>query len=154
MKRLLMVVALLVLILPVTASGGDWKIYILGVDLDRIKEGGWPIVALGAVSSLISHRLGHTGYERLDSDETRGYGRAGFIVQSIVGLALTSFKSTRKSSFTKGWIGWTDLQLALYHQWHKDWGDFGTIEDQGGNRKRDYNAFCLIAVYNTFQIVR
>lgn len=124
-----------------------WKFFILGVDVEHIQEGSWAMVAAGAGSSLISHSVGHLIYS--GPKESVGYGRAGFALQSIIGLALTGFKATRESSFTKGWVIGTDLKLALYHQWHKDWGDFGTIEDQGGNRKRDYNAFCAIAVYNT-----
>lgn len=142
MKIIFILVALAVsLTLPSCCEAGDWKFYVLGVDLDRIKEGGWSIVALGAVSSLISHRLGHMGYERIASDDTRGYGRAGFALQSAVGLALTSFKATRHTSFTRGWVGWTDLQLAL--EWDGD--------DFNYDGHRDYNFFCTVAVYNTLR---
>lgn len=133
----------------------------MGVDLDIIKQKDWSMMILGATSSMASHTLGHMAYldlidhdylkdpEGLTPGEYRRYGRAGFALQSIIGLALTGFKATQDSSFTKGWVIGTDLKLALYHQWHKDWGDFSTIEDSGGNMARDYNAFGVVAVYNT-----
>lgn len=152
-------IALILFSAPAYAS--DWKVYIMGIDLDIIKQKDWSMMILGATSSMASHTIGHMAYldlidhdylsdpEGLTPDENRRYGRAGFALQSIIGLALTGFKATRESSFTKGWVIGTDLKLALYHQWHKDWGDFSTIEANGGNMARDYNAFCAIAVYNT-----
>ena len=156
---------------PASASG--WKVYIMGVDLDLIKERDWAMIGLGVGSSLLAHKIGHIGYlslsnkhfsvkgdrvfyssryiyhEKLAPEESRRYARAGFAFQSLIGLALTGFKATRESNFTKGFILMTDLELALYHQYHKDWGDFSTIETNGGNMARDYNAFCAIAIYNT-----
>ena len=149
-------IILIPMLFPITASAGDWKFYIFGVDLDLIKERDWAMVLLGATSSILTHRAGHAGYlslrgkhyeivkerfhtpagyithEALNLDESRRYARAGFALQSIIGLGLTGFKATRKSSFTKGFVVATGLELALYHQYHEDWGDFGMIEDQGG----------------------
>ena len=166
--------SLVLLFIPMQGFAGGWKFYFFGVDLEWFKEGNWDGILLGAACSLIGHKIGHISYlhsngkykrvegnilnphiahDDLSLRESRRYGRSGFILQSLVGITLTSFEGSRYSDFAKGWVAMTNLQLALYHAWHDDWGDFGTIEDNGGNRDRDYNFFRLMAARDAMVLV-
>lgn len=174
MKKLLLTLAIAIfLIAPVTASASDWKFYIMGVDLDLIKDKNWAKFTLGAVASITTHVAGHyiaagltdanmhqqglrevvTDAQSLTDSDHRWIARSGFALQSLVNTALTSFKATRKLKFTQGYTLMTLAEISTYSMRWSDEGDFNYLRDNGGNKGRELNAFCLIAAYNTFRTI-
>ena len=87
--------------------------------------------------------------DHLSSDESRGFGMAGFALQTAVGTLLTSFEKTRTSDYTKGWVGANTVQLFTYPiRPHVDGSDFQMIERGGGDADQIHSVFSMISCYN------
>jgi hypothetical protein len=128
-------------------------------------------VAAGAVASILTHELGHAMYlelaskdwdlkvsssglaittpDRLSADESRGFGMAGFVLQTAISTLLTSFEKTRNSDYTRGWVGVNTIQLFSYRgRAHVDGDDFRMIERGGGDAEQYHSVFTMISAYN------
>jgi hypothetical protein len=155
----------------VVSAKGRFEYYIFGVNIRTFENSNWLKVAAGAAASIVVHELGHAMYleladkewelrgsysglaivtpDHLSADESRGFGMAGFALQSAVATMLTSFEKTRTSDFTKGWVGASTLQLFSYtSRPHVDGNDFQMIERAGGDAEQIHGIFTMISGYN------
>lgn len=162
----------LIFILPnVTIAGSGFEFYLFGVKVESFRNYNWFKVTAGAVSSVLAHELGHALYlersgkdwelrtsssglaiythDDLSDNNCKNLGRAGFALQTAIGTLLTSFEKTRKSDFTKGWVGINTVQLYTYNfRSHNDGDDFNMIERGGGNPVLEQNVFTVLSLYN------
>ena len=123
------------------------------------------------MASVLLHELGHALYlqsqgkdwdfesssssglavhtsDPLSKNQYRNFGRSGFALQTFVGAILTTFKSTRYSDFTKGWVGMNAFQVCSYDRRNHDIGnDFEMIERGGGNDDFEHGLFYLMSSY-------
>ena len=129
-------------------------------------------LAIGAVASVLTHELGHALYlesqgkdwdfnasfssgfaistpDFLSNKQYRGFGRAGFLLQSSIGTLLTAFEGTRNSDFTKGWAAMNAFQTSSY-PWRKhDFGDDFEMIDRGhGTGDTEFVLFSFVSTYN------
>lgn len=157
-KNLILLCFLLIVFLtPITTHAGDWKVYIFGVDMDRLRNMSWTKVVSGVVLSVATHEAAHIaclklnkkdhwierrGFrpiihsERLNHREGRWFSRAGFIAQLAIGTFLP-----KEWDFTAGWLGVTNYQLTYYGT--DPIGDFRSIDRHGGDGEKEYQAFSL-----------
>ena len=166
MKNFFLVLSI-VFIFAMPAYAGDYEFYVFGVNLKWIKNSDWKMITLGAVSSVVAHELGHISYVKykgydckrdgldfyttgMKGSDLQNLGRAGFVVQTGIGLLLTSFEKTRHSDFTRGWTGVTAFQLGTYPiRYNKNKkGDFHLIDKGGGNADLEYGIFSAITIHN------
>ena len=172
MKVFLLFIFLTFAVSPSTLwAKGGFDIYFLGVNLETFRESDWKKVAAGAVASILTHELGHALYlesqgkdwrletsssgfavttaNPLTDKQYRGLGRSGYLLQTGIGLLLTSFEATAKSDFTKGWVGMNVLQTLSY-RWrgHHGFDDFAMIERGDGNSESSFRLFSSISIYN------
>jgi hypothetical protein len=172
-KRFLLLLALVFLLSrPTTAySDSTFQFIFFGVNVKALRDADWKKAAVGALASLLVHELGHALYlelrgkdwdlkasgsglaiqtsDMLSDDEYREFGRAGFLLQTSIGLLLTSFEKTRNSDFTKGWAAMNVVQLWSYNWRSHDAGDDFAMIDRGhGDGKAEHNAFCFMSMYN------
>ncbi len=162
----------LILSYPTTVSAkGRFEYYLFGVNVRTFENSNWLKVAAGAAASIMVHELGHAMYleladkesefrgsysglaivtpDHLTAGESRGFGMAGFALQSAVATMLTSFEKTRTSDFTKGWVGAGTFQLFAYtNRPHVDGNDFQMIERAGGDAERIHGVFAMLSGYN------
>lgn len=154
-----------------TMAGSAFDVYFLGMKVDSLRDYNWLQLTAGAVSSVLAHELGHALYlersgkdwelrtsssglaiythDDLSDGNCKNLGRAGFALQTAIGALLTSFEKTRKSDFTKGWVGINSVQLYTYNfRSHNDGDDFNMIERGGGNPVFDQNIFAMLSIYN------
>lgn len=154
-----------------TMAGSAFDVYFLGMKVDSLRDYNWLQLTAGAVSSVLAHELGHALYlersgkdwelrtsssglaiythDDLSDGNCKNLGRAGFALQTAIGTLLTSFEKTRKSDFTKGWVGINSVQLYTYNfRSHNDGDDFNMIERGGGNPVFDQNIFAMLSIYN------
>jgi len=149
------------------------KMYIFGVDVDEIvKEKDMEMIMLGAIASIATHVAGHyiaaefiganidqqgvreivtNPNELTDSDE-RWVARGGFVVQTIVNTALTSFKSTRKLKFTRGYTMGTIVEIGTYPIRWRDEGDLNYLENNRGNGSSEWSLYMGFSAYNFYRI--
>ncbi len=150
---------------------GGFDIYFLGVNLKTFQGSNWMKIAAGAAASILTHELGHALYlesrgkdwsiepssagfaitttDSLTDKEYRGLGRAGYLLQTGIGLLLTSFDATAKSDFTKGWVGINVVQTLTYKlRGHNGYDDFEMINRGQGNGESSYRLFTSISIYN------
>ena len=153
------------------SAKGRFEYYIFGVNVRTFENSNWLKVAAGAAASIVIHELGHVMYlelagkewefkgsysglaivtqDHLSVDESRGFGMAGFALQSAVGTLLTSFEKTRTSDYTKGWVGASTVQLFSYTiRPHVDGDDLQMIERAGGDAAQIHSVFSMINGYN------
>jgi hypothetical protein len=174
MRKILAASILVGLILSypaVVSAKGRFEYYIFGVNIRTFENSNWLKVAAGAAASIVIHELGHAMYlelagkewelkesysglaivtpDHLSADESRGFGMAGFALQSAIGTMLTSFEKTRTSDYTKGWVGASTVQLFSYtSRPHVDGNDFQMIERAGGDAEQIHSVFTMISGYN------
>jgi len=146
------IVAVAILLQPcVSAAQSDYEFYFFGVNLKTFKDSNWLMVATGAVTSMLTHELGHALYlesqgkdwnllpsssglaittdNYLTDKQYRNFGRSGFALQTGIGTILASFKSTKHSDFTKGFVSMNAVQFYTYdHGGHDNGSDFALIE--------------------------
>jgi hypothetical protein len=172
-KRFPLFLALLLLLLsPNRAfSESSYEFIFFGVNIKALEEADWKKVAVGALASILVHELGHALYlemqgkdwglkasgsgfaiqtsDVLSDEECREFGRAGFLLQTSIGLVLTSFEKTRQSDFTKGWAAMNIAQVWSYN-WrdHDEGDDFAMIDRGHGDGDSDHHAFCFMSMVN------
>jgi len=162
---------LLLLLLNISCAGT--KFYLFGVDTDVIKDatrGEILEAAAGAVVSMGTHVAGHyllaeifdveihqdgrrevvDSYES-DSD-VRWFARGGFLLQSIVSTSLTSLETTRHSYFTKGYVLTTAISIWSYPLRYGSDGDYGCLDDHGGNWELEYGIYSAVALHNMLRV--
>ena len=174
-------IAIIVLVFSVMAghfgvvqAKGDYELYFFGVNIDSFNDCNWLHVIAGAAASLLVHELGHALYlesqeqkwnfelsassgmaitfsDSISQRQYRDFGRAGFALQTGIGLLLASIPASRGSDFTKGWVGINTVQLYTYDvREHEHGNDFSMIDKGGGNPDLDMgimavvNSFCLL----------
>lgn len=154
----------------------DYEFYFFGINLKSFQQSNWLQVTAGAVASVLVHELGHALYlqsqgkdwdlqssassglaihtsDTLSDSQYRNFGRAGFALQTFIGAVLTTFDQTRRSDFTKGWVGMNAFQVCSYNGRNHDMGsDFELIEKGGGNGDLELGAFYLISSYNLLKM--
>jgi hypothetical protein len=172
MRKWLVILSLLLL-----CGCGGTKFYFFGVDTDIVKEADgkdWLSVGAGVVTSVGTHVAGHwlaaeifdvdfkfkdcyTKEEVTDYDsdsDLRWFARGGFALQHGLGLALTSFESTRYSYFTKGYVASSAIGTWTYPLYHygSDYHDFKLIDDAGGNGDLEYAIYSTVAMHNLLRV--
>lgn len=164
------------LIYPASAfADSGFEFYLFGVNVKAFQGSDWKKIAAGALASVVVHELGHALYlesrgkdwdfnmsysgaaietsDALSEKELRGFGRAGFLLQTGIGLLLTSFEKTRQSDFTKGWAYANIFEVWSYSWRNHDHGDdFELIRRGGGNPDSGLRLFCAMTLYNTWRI--
>lgn len=146
-----------------------YKVSVMGVDVKALhnieaKDGG--AVALGIVASVVTHVAGHfiaaelcnvdihlegltevIDYSQCPSqDSIKWMARGGFIFQLAVNTALVELAPD--SYFTKGFTGFTTVELLTYKLRHPDSGDFNLIDENEGNGSLEHALFLGWAAYN------
>jgi hypothetical protein len=174
-KKMLSMIIVAALILPcpgIAMAKSDFEFYFFGTKLESFKDSNWLKVAAGAAASVLVHELGHALYlqysekqwdfhaspssgfaiqttDNLSDTQWSNFGRAGFALQTLIGTALTTFEVTRKSDFTKGWVGINAVQVFSYKlRNHEDGDDFKMIDRGGGNGNLEFSMFSMISAYN------
>ncbi len=158
-----------------SVAQSDWEFYFFGVNLKAFKDSNWLMVATGAVTSVLTHELGHALYlesqgkdwdllpsssglaihtdNYLTDKQYRNLGRSGFALQTGIGAILTSFESTKHLDFTKGWVSMNVAQLYTYEQRKRDNGDdFALIERGNGDKRLNLGALAFITQNNLLAI--
>jgi hypothetical protein len=172
-KRFPLFLALVFLLLSPNRAFSEsaFEFIFFGVNIKALEQADWKKVAVGALASILVHELGHALYlemqgkdwdlrasgsgfaiqtsDVLSDEECREFGRAGFLLQTSIGLVLTSFEKTRQSDFTKGWAAMNVAQVWSYN-WrsHDDGDDFAMIDRGHGNGDSDHHAFCFMSMVN------
>lgn len=152
------------------------QFYIMGINLQWLKNakgGDVASMVAGAAAAVGAHVLGHylagqafdvdfafersltseriTGYHS-DSD-VRWFARGGFVLEHGIGLALTSFESGRKSSFTRGYVGAAALETWGYNLMNRGSNDdFRCISLFGGDGDLEHGIYSLIAAHNVLRL--
>jgi len=177
MRKWLVILSLLLL-----CGCGGTKFYFFGVDADIVKEADgkdWLSVGAGVVTSVGTHVAGHwiageifdidykfkdfytkeeVSYECWNSDcsssDLRWFARGGFVLQNGIGLALTSFESTRYSYFTKGYVATSAIDTWSYPVRHygSDYNDMKMLDAHGGNGDLEYAIYSTIAMHNLLRV--
>jgi len=175
---------ILVIILALLSFGcAGTKFYFCGVDADIFKEAeakDWAKVSAGVVTSMAAHVGGHyiageifdVDYkfkdfytkeevdwecwngETCSNSDLRWFARGGFVLQNGIGLALTSFETTRYSWFTKGYVTTTAIGTWTYPFYHhgSDYHDFKMLDHANGNGDLEYGIYSAIALHNMLRI--
>ncbi len=169
-KKLIIVFLLGVMVLissSRTATAFDYEFYFFGINLKTYQNSNWVMVTAGALTSIICHEFGHAFYldsqgkdwsihpssagltietgDYLTDGQYRDFGWSGFAFQSFLGTILTSFDTTRKSDFTKGFVSVTAAQLVSYeHRGHDHGDDFALIERGNGDRDPNNGMLAII----------
>lgn len=143
---------------PAHAQG--FKYYFNGVDLAWLKDAklkDYGMMLLGHVTCIAIHELSHiaylekndikynyridfkhqTGviklnYNKMTNAQIRRFNRAGYTVDTIVGLILTSIPKTNNTYFTRGYVATHSIGLATYDLRNKK-GDFKGLKKGGGD---------------------
>ena len=141
----------------------------MGVDVSEIrnaKAGDYGKMALGAVASVATHIAGHyiaaeffdvnlsqDGFiERIDystnpsASAIQWVGRGGFLFQLGINTLLVEYAN--ESYFTKGYTGFTALELVTYPVRRPGYGDFNLIDRNGGDGDLEYYLYSTWAAYN------
>jgi len=173
--RVILIFAILVGLPQIAGAQSDYEFYFFGVNLKSFQGANWLKVAAGAAASLLVHELGHALYLEsqgkkwdhelsfpsglaittqgpLSDRQYRNFGRAGFALQTGIGVFLASIPATQNSDFTRGWVGFNSFQALSYNFRSHDHGDdFLMIERGGGSGEFDLVLFSLISSYNLMQ---
>ena len=175
MKKLFVVLAMVILLMTVSCS--HTKVYILGVEVAEVtKEKDAAMMLLGAAVSWLTHLAGHyiagelveadieqqgnheilLNYWELNDSDRRWFYRGGFVAQTLVNTGLTSFKSTRKSKFTKGFTLSTMLHIGTYPIRYNgdDEGDLIGLDNNNGEGTSEWTLYMGIAAYNLYRTSR
>lgn len=176
MLSIIIVTALIASIPGLATAKSDYDFYFFGIKLESFNDCNWLKVAAGAATSILVHELGHALYleyagkpwdfkaslssgfavqtrAHLSDADRCHFGRAGFALQTFVGTLLTTFKKTKRSDFTKGWIGINTVQVYSYRfRNHADGNDFKVIDQGGGNGNMENVLFSAMSTYNLRQL--
>ena len=172
MKKLILALVMVVSMFVIYCS--HTKMYILGVDVDEVvKEKDVVLMVVGAVSSLVTHIAGHyiaaelvgadieqqvnkeiiTNYDELNNSDRRWFARGGFVAQTLANTVLTSFESTRKSKFTRGFTLTTMLGIGTYPlRWPDEWGEMHYLDINGGDSGSEWTLYMGFSAYNFYRI--
>lgn len=170
-------IAVLLILLTTISSCSHTKVYILGVDVDEVVKGkDVAMMVVGAVASFATHVAGHhiagelvgadieqQGYNRevilnpneLNNSDLRWFYRGGFVAQTLVNTALTSFKSTRKSKFTRGYTLESIWQIGTYPLFlsdESDEGDLNGLNYSDGDGTSEWTLYMGFSIYNFYRI--
>jgi hypothetical protein len=154
------------------SAQSGFEFYFFGQNLKTFQNCNLVEVMVGAVASVAAHELGHALYLELSgktwdieasvpsgvavrsSDsftdrDYRDFGRAGFALQTCIGMMLTSFEKTRSSDFTKGWVAMNAVEASSYKIRSRDLGDdFASIDRGGGNGDVEFAVVSLLSLNN------
>lgn len=173
MRKWLVILSLLLL-----CGCGGTKFYFFGVDADIVKEADgkdWLSVGAGVVTSVGTHVAGHwlaaeifdvefefrdmytkehvTNWNEASENDLRWFARSGFVAQHAVGLALTSFETTRYSYFTKGFVATSAIETWTYPVVNGgDYSDLKMLDDNGGNSDLEYGIYSAVALHNLLRV--
>jgi hypothetical protein len=162
MKKLIFII--LLILLPVNVYAFDF--YVFGINMKWIKNAepkDYGMMILGGVTNFLVHESGHylsSKIEGVDVDfngtnfimnnaskkEARNIARAGYMLDSIVGLSLTTF--AKDSYFTKGYTLTHSIGLTTYNIRNKKYNDFKTIQENGGNEDAFFYGISAISTHN------
>ncbi len=173
MKRFFLKVILGIVLLSIVPSQAiAFDFYFNGINLKWLKDAkpkDYIVMILGASSNLFIHELGHIGYKEINNLEydikinhysisTIGHNgtnkqikrsaMSGYILDSSIGLLLTSFEVTRNSYFTKGYTLSNSIGLATYNMRNKKVNDFNTIKNNGGNEDLFFWTITGVSAHN------
>ena len=161
-----------VLILILLSTGcANMNVNIMGIDPREMTTRNAGEMVLGAVASFGVHLGAHyaaskildieveqqdliTEYipniDKYDDSDIRWFARAGFLAQTGVNTILTHWDLTEDSYFTKGYTGYTVLNIIEYpiNHYNDNEGDFNMIDANGGNGDLEYLFFLGITTYN------
>jgi len=170
-KSATLLLALLLFPSPCSAAEkSDYRFYFFGVNADAVQKADWKQVALGAVAAYAVHWVGHVGYAKLSGNdvscgweteilqgdpstaEKRNFARAGFVAQSIVGLALTSFEGSRRWDFTRGYVALSAIETLSYPLRRSDEGDIKMLNRYGADGDLEWGIYSAIAVHNLLRV--
>lgn len=170
MKKLILTVIIFCFLNTPVCAGG-WDFYFFGVNPKTFKEANYWKVAAGAITSVAVHTAGHYAYAGLNRMSVRqdgfkevvGYGyanreyrefaQAGFLVQNLVGLVLTSIPATRQSDFTKGYVAMAFFEIVTEPLfWPGENGDLNISNRHGGDATWEYIGFTALATHNVLRI--
>jgi len=164
---------LILLTLLMTVSCSHTKVYVLGVDVDKaVKTKDVGMMILGATTSVAVHIAGHyiagelvgadieqqgdreiiLNENELNKSDLRWFDRGGFLAQTLVNTILTSFESTQKSKFTRGFTIGTALEIGTYPLRHPDDGDLIRLNDNGGDSTSEWTLYMGFSAYNFYRI--
>jgi hypothetical protein len=155
----------------ISATASDYEFYFFGVNSKTFKNSNLMMITAGAITSIITHELGHMIYfesqgkdwalsqspagfavhtdNYLTDSQYRNLGWSGFVFQTGVGTLLRSFKRTRHSDFTKGFICMNVAELWTYElRPHNKGDDFASIERGGGNKDTNLGILALVNYNN------
>ncbi len=142
----ILIIAIAITLQPcASVAQSDYEFYFFGVNLEAFKDSNWLMIATGAVTSMLTHELGHALYlesqgkdwnflpsssglaittdNYLTDKQYRNLGRSGFALQTGIGAILASFETTKHLDFTKGWVSVNAAQLYTYEQRSHDNGN-------------------------------
>lgn len=169
-----LIVALWILCLPVLCKAAPaWKFYVMGVDISEIraaKAEDCGKMILGAVASLGAHIAGHyiaaelfdvklsqVGFTEVidysanpSARDIQWMGRGGFLFQLGINTLLVEYAGD--SYFTKGFTGFTSLELVSYPVRRAGYGDFVLIDENGGNGNLEYFLYSTWAAHNLWRL--
>lgn len=171
-----LIVAAAILLQPcISSAQSDYEFYFFGINSKAFKNSNWLMITAGAVTSMLAHELGHALYlesqgkgwdfsgssaglavstsNNLTDSQYRNLGRSGFAFQAGIAALLTTFESTKRLDFTKGWVCMNAVQLWTYdHRKHDRGDDFALIERGNGDKRLDFSALALISQNNLVAI--
>jgi len=160
----------------VSSGCSSTKVYVLGIDANQaisdMKSEDAGKIILGAVASVATHIAGHyiaaemvggdidqqgirevvINSGELSESDHRWIARGGFVAQTLVNMALTSFEATRKSYFTRGFTLATMLEIGTYPLRWQDEGDLHYLEEYGGNSEIEWGLYTGASLYNFYAI--
>ena len=130
----------------------DFKVYVFGVDIELYKDKNWGLITLGALSSILTHEMGHYLSARalgkkseiyiypegmackieddkaFDEHSAVLFNQCGFMLQIGIGALLSATPGIKKSDFTLGWVSINVFQTYSYELRHPKDGDFNNIK--------------------------
>ena len=162
-----------ILLLLGLTSCASMNVNVLGVDVTKLHEveaEDVGMAVLGAVASVGTHIAGHfiaaelfnVDIELVGLREHIDYSnnpseqgllwmaRGGFVFQLAVNTALVHLAPD--SYFTKGFTGFTSVELLTYDLRVSDGGDFNLIDRYGGEAVLERGLFMLWSGYNFYQL--
>ena len=166
---------LFILFLPLLCKAGPpvWKFYVMGVDVSEFRGATTnerAEMVLGGLFSLGVHITGHyiaaelfdVNLSQIGLSERINYsnnpsaqslqwvGRGGFLFQIGINTLLSTY--AEDSFFTKGFTGFTAIELSTYPCRRIKCGDFDLIDRNGGNGDLEYFLYSTLTSYNLWRL--
>lgn len=160
------------MLVAVLLSGcAGYKVSVLGVDvkaLHSMEASDCGEVVLGVATSVVVHVAGHfivaeivgvdihlDGLAEIvdyapDRDSLQWMARGGFLFQLVVNTALVELAPD--SYFTKGFTGFTSIELLTYNMRNPNNGDFVLLDHNGADGDMEYKLFLTWAAYNALRL--